>query len=179
MSILDELRRRAAERATGMRVVLAEGDDPRVVRAAEEAQRQGLCRPLLVASEAAARGAAAEAGVELTVPCLDPADDPEMPALLAHLGARLAESGLAAEALEAMCRERLHYAALLVAVGRADGAVMGAVATTGDTVRAALRAVGRGAWGAVSAANRRPSSSTAVAQPNAVATNRPFSASGV
>jgi phosphate acetyltransferase len=41
-----------------------------------------------------------------------------------------------------LTRDRLHFAALKVAVGSAAGAVMGAVATTGDTVRTALRAVG-------------------------------------
>lgn len=50
-----------------------------------------------------------------------------------------------------MARDPLYYAALKVGAGQADGAVMGAVATTADTLRAALRAIGpRPGLGAVS-----------------------------
>ena len=38
--------------------------------------------------------------------------------------------------------DSLHFAALLVETGRADGAVLGAVTTTAETIRAALRTVG-------------------------------------
>ncbi|HEX2165433.1 MAG TPA: phosphate acyltransferase, partial [Thermoanaerobaculia bacterium] len=62
--------------------------------------------------------------------------------LARRLGERLGERAPEPAALAALAREPLHYAALLVAAGRADGAVMGAVATTADTLRAALRAIG-------------------------------------
>jgi phosphate acetyltransferase len=73
---------------------------------------------------------------------LDPASDPRMPALEALLAARLATRGIAAAEASRLAREPLQLAALLVAAGIADGAVMGAVGTTAETVRAALRAVG-------------------------------------
>jgi phosphate acetyltransferase len=73
---------------------------------------------------------------------LDPERDPDLPALRRHLGERLADKGLAPAALDELVRDRLHYAALRVAIGGAEGAVMGAVATTADTLRAALRGVG-------------------------------------
>lgn len=136
--LLENLRRRAGGEADPPRIVLAEGDDPRVLEAAVTAARLGLCVPVLVAEPSAAHGAVEAAGGAV----VDPAEDAELPALLAHLAERLADKGLEADALEALCRERLHYAALLVATGRAEGAVMGAVATTADTLRAALRAVG-------------------------------------
>jgi phosphate acetyltransferase len=44
--------------------------------------------------------------------------------------------------VEALAKEPVHYAALRVAAGLADGAVAGAVATTAETLRAALAAVG-------------------------------------
>ena len=44
--LLANLRERA--RGTAARLVLAEGDDPRVVAAAERAAGEGLCRPELV-----------------------------------------------------------------------------------------------------------------------------------
>lgn len=144
--LLETLRRRAGAAAQPPSLVLAEGDDPRVIRAAIESARLGLCVPTLLvdASEAASPAAASdlEAARRAGVRIVDPAADAELPALLEHLARRLADKRLERDALQALCRERLHYAALLVATGRADGAVMGAVATTADTLRAALRAVG-------------------------------------
>jgi phosphate acetyltransferase len=123
-------------------VILAEGDEPRVVAAAERAAAAGICRPFLVGTEEGVRQAAEAAGVTLTVPVLQPAADPDLPALTEHLRSRLLPRGFPAEKVEALAREPLYYAALRVATGRAGGAVMGARVTTADTVRAALRAVG-------------------------------------
>jgi len=140
--LLADLRRRAAETASARRVLLAEGDDPRVLAAAERLAAEGICRPVLVGEPEAVAAAASAAGVALSAPVIDPAADPELDALRERLARRLAARGLPAEALDALCRDRLYYAALAVAAGRADGAVMGAVATTAETLRAALAAVG-------------------------------------
>jgi phosphate acetyltransferase len=86
--------------------------------------------------------AARTAGVAVSVPVLVPAADPDLPALTAHLRERLLPRGFAEPDIETLARDPLYYAALLVATGRAGGAVMGARVTTADTVRAALRAVG-------------------------------------
>jgi len=141
-SPLVRLRRRAAAAAGGRRIVLAEGEDPRVAAAAERAAAEGLCRPLLVGRPEAVAAAAAAAGERLTVEVADPASDPGLAALRQRLVERLGDRAPEPEALDALVRDPLHYAALLVATGRADGAVMGAVATTADTLRAALRAIG-------------------------------------
>lgn len=128
---LDDLAARA--RRTPTTIVLAEGEDPRVVAAAERAAAGGLCRPLLVRPG----GGEGPGGV----PVADPEADPELPALVELLHRRL-KARRQGERAAALARDPLHYAALLVAAGRADGAVMGAVATTADTLKAALRAVG-------------------------------------
>ncbi len=143
---LVRLRERAS--ATGATVILAEGEDPRIVAAAERAAASGLCRPLLVGRPDAVARTAAVAGVPLTVPVLIPEEDSALPALADLLAARLrardpqGKRVLAPEAVAALARDPLHYAALCVASGRADAAVMGALATTADTLRAALRAIG-------------------------------------
>lgn len=136
------MRARAAAAATPAAIVLAEGDDPRVVAAAERATALGLCRASLVGPRAAVEAAARAAGVPLTVPILEPASDPDLPRLATHLAERLAARGLDPALAVTLAFDPLHYAALRVATGRADGAVMGALATTADTLRAALRAIG-------------------------------------
>jgi phosphate acetyltransferase len=141
-SPLARLRRRAAAAGGAARIVLAEGEDPRVAAAAERAAAAGLCRPLLVGRPEAVARAAAAGGERLTVEVAEPAADPELPALVERLAARLGPRAPAPAEVAALALDPLHYAALLVAAGRADGAVMGAVATTADTLRAALRAIG-------------------------------------
>lgn len=137
--------RESAKRAP-VEIVLAEGGDPRVVAAAERAAAEGIARPVLVGMENETAAAAAAAGVELTVPVLDPAGDPALPELARHLAARLAERRnrptLPPEEVEVIARQPLYHAALRVATGRSGGAVMGAVATTPEVLRAALRAIG-------------------------------------
>jgi phosphate acetyltransferase len=138
---LERLRSRARRRAATL--LLAEGTDPRVIQAAEEAVPEGLCIPLLVGDPSAIAGAARSAG--LPVPpgerMLDPVQDPDLAELIAHLAQRLAGKVEDPEALRRMALDPLFYAALRVAVGKADGAVMGAVATTAATVRAALKGI--------------------------------------
>ena len=137
---LDRLRERARE--VGATIVLAEGDDPRVVAAAEAAAAAGLCRPRLLGTPAAVARAAAAAAVTLTVPVVEPLPSPVESELIAGRLARyLPPVGRQAE-IDRLCRDPLYYAAMQVATGDADGAVMGAAVTTAETMRAALRMVG-------------------------------------
>jgi len=131
--LLSRLRERAGR--SGASVVLAEGGDARVVAAAERAAALGICRPFLV-------GAPAGLAVGPQVTLLHPAIDLELPALVTYLRQRLTLLGREDLDAATLAGDPLYYAALLVATGRADGAVMGALATTADTLRAALRAVG-------------------------------------
>lgn len=139
---LEPLRERAAR--AGASIVLAEGEDPRVIAAAESASASGLCRPVLVGDRERVLAAAGEAGLALTVPVLDPVSEPDLPHLVARLAERmrLKERGLPLEEAEKLALDPLYFAALRVATLRAEGAVMGARATTADTLRAALRTVG-------------------------------------
>ena len=123
-------------------IVLAEGEDPRVLAAAERSRREGWCRPLLVGDRDRVLSAAREAGLAPPPGVISAATDPHFEELERALAERLGGRVTERSEIRRMATDPLVYAALLVAVGRVHGAVMGAVATTGDTVRAALRAVG-------------------------------------
>lgn len=110
--------------------------------AAERAAAGGLCRPVLIGVRERVEAAARAAGVVLTVPVLDPLREPDQQHLAARLAERLASRGLSAEEAARLALDPLYYAALRVATRRADGAVMGALATTAETMRAALRVIG-------------------------------------
>jgi phosphate acetyltransferase len=140
IDLLQNLRQRA--QGTQVRVVLPEATDPRVLAAAVEAARTDLCQPLLVGSPAAVREAATAAGLELNVPILDPQEDPQLGEMTREFASNLERRKIVVDDVASLVRDPLYYADLLVKSGRAEGAVMGAVATTSQTLRAALRVVG-------------------------------------
>jgi phosphate acetyltransferase len=143
-AVLVRLRRRAQEQET-ITVVLAEGEDPRVVAAAREAHRLGICRPVLVGRRQVIAELEATAGLPSEVEIVEPESDTDLEGLEAHLEARLDAWASEPPSKEEIRRQVCHpltYACLLVATGRVGGAVAGAVATTAETLRASLRAVG-------------------------------------
>lgn len=140
MSLLDRLRSRAGQ--VGASIVLAEGEDPRVLAAAERATSLGICRASVVGGREEVAYVAQVAGIDLTVPVLDPVSEPDIHHLTERLAERLAACGRDPADAPRLAIDPLYYAALRVASSRADGAVMGAVCTTADTMRAALRVIG-------------------------------------
>lgn len=134
--ILLAIERRA--RAVPARIVLPESEDLRVLTAAQRAAEEGLVVPVVVGDERAVRR---RLGAPPLFSCIQPTEDPELPALEAHLARRLEAFGISEDPRQ-LARQPLYYAALRLALGHEDGAVMGAVATTAETLRTALRAVG-------------------------------------
>lgn len=129
MTALDAIFERARRRRA--HIVLPEGGDPRVAEAARAAVQGGLARITLLDGEAA--GAAA----------IPAASAPDLPRLAQAWHDLRAGRGVTADqALDEM-RDPVRQAAMRVRLGMADGTVGGAVATTADTVRAALQAIGR------------------------------------
>ena len=104
---------RQQARAARLRVVLADGDDPRAADAAQILDREGLAVPILLR---------------------DPADH-WSPAVQAA-----AEAAPRPDRIDR--RDPLHAAALMVAAGEADACVGGATRPTADVVRAALFCIG-------------------------------------
>ena len=123
MSFLADLLRRAAGRKA--RIVLCEGNDPRVRAAADRLGREGIAEPILLGDGA-----------------LEPSKDSRLGRVAQHLRDRRPDrilDGVHALDVGAM---PTNFGAALVALGEADGAVSGAVAPTRDVIRAALWAIG-------------------------------------
>lgn len=130
----------AKARARTRVIALSEGEDARVVAGALRAVADGLARVILVGDRGAVRAALAAAGGHEgpEVKVMDPAGAAFADAfhdLRKHKGVTLEQAGR-------LVRQPLTFAAMLVRQGLADGTVGGAVATTADTVRAALQVVG-------------------------------------
>src|SRR5215213_4591995 len=91
-NLLDRLRSRASQ--VGASIVLAEGEDPRVLAAAEQASSLGICRASVVGRREEVVRVAQAAGIELTVPILDPISEPDLHHVTQRLAERLELRGL-------------------------------------------------------------------------------------
>lgn len=122
MTCREVLRERA--HGLGVRLVLPEGNDPRIQRAAEILARLGIAEPRLLGLEA-----------------MTTHNAPELDAIAARLQQR--RPGLASDnkAL-ALAADPVRFGAGLVALGLADGCVAGVLTATADVVRAALSLIG-------------------------------------
>ena len=114
MDVLEKIRERA--RAAPKRIVFPEAKDPRVAEACERLKRDGLAIPLALPDERARYAALFQKRRK-------------------HKGVTEEQAAMAVE-------DPLLAAALMVRAGDADGFVGGSVATTGDTVRAAILGIG-------------------------------------
>ena len=143
MSVLDDLQSRAA--AKPAHIVLSEGADPRSVAAAVRSVAAGSGQITLVGSEAAitdqlaAIGAAPTEDLRIT----DPATSPFIAEVADTYYQLRKHKGISRDLADAQARDPLIFAAMMVRLGYADGTVGGAVATTSETVRAALQIIGK------------------------------------
>jgi len=139
-SVLDRIRRQA--RLDPKRLVLAEGNDERVVRAADRLSRGSLARVTLIGARETVRAPARRAEVALVgVQVQDAADPAEVArtaeALRAARGDRLAVADR-----DRLAQDPLFQAAARVREGLADCFVAGASRTTADVLRAAIWLIG-------------------------------------
>jgi phosphate acetyltransferase len=125
---------RARAQRPKMRVVFPEGDDPRVVAAAERLKRDNLLEPILIGP----RPVAAPQSIE----CIDPETSPKLNKYAAIYLERRRSRGVTEVESRAVARKPLYFAKLMVAAGDADGCVGGAATSTADAVRAGLQCIG-------------------------------------
>lgn len=128
-------------RADRRTVVLPEGEDVRIQRAAEIISRRDICDLVLLGGPGVAEQAK-EAGIDLgRVSLIDPATDPRTEDF-AREYARLREhKGVTLEQARERMTSRSAWGTMLVHLGMADGMVSGAAHTTADTIRPSLEFV--------------------------------------
>jgi phosphate acetyltransferase len=112
------------------RIVFPEGDDPRVILAAERLAREGIIAPVLIGKP--------EGGSQ--VEHLDPADKASGKYAAIFFERRRAKGITQMEAART-AQHPLYFANLMVAAGDADGCVSSAAHTTTESVRAVLQCI--------------------------------------
>lgn len=134
----------AAARRDPKRVVLPEGEDPRITEGAVRAQKGGLAHPILIGrGSAVAERLSALGANPADFEIIDPASDQRTERYATVYHELRKHKGMDEESAVAAMKQPLPLAAMMVREGDADGALGGAVATTADTVRAALQIIGR------------------------------------
>jgi phosphate acetyltransferase len=123
MKTSDRLRHTAAK--LRMRIALPEAHEPRVCEAARILRDAGIAEPVLIGPGGT-----------------DPATSPDLDRYAAHLYERRKGKGLTQAHATDLVRTPLYFAAVMTALGDADGCVTGADTTTADVLRAALHAIG-------------------------------------
>ena len=134
-------------RADPRRIVLPEGDDDRVLEAADVLLRRGVVELTLLGPEEVVRAQARRLRIDLdaygdAVEVIDPDAGGALGEELAQEYARRrAAKGVTLELARDQVRDVSFFGTLLVATGRADGMVSGAAHTTADTIRPALQVI--------------------------------------
>ncbi|MGB1160714.1 MAG: phosphate acetyltransferase [Alphaproteobacteria bacterium] len=124
-------------------IVLAEGEDPRVVEGGLLAAQAGLAKITVLGRAEVVTDLIGKIGIDATIEHVDPATSPLREAMADAFFQRRKHKGITPQQAEDAAQDPLNFAALLVHTGRADGTIAGAVATTSDTVRAALQVIGK------------------------------------
>jgi phosphate acetyltransferase len=139
-------RQKAAQ--TPQRILLAEGEDPRVIQAAALLQSQKTVHPWLVGSRPVIEKLwKKETGKSLDIPCIDPASlNPEDKKTWAEewLSIPKNKKKTPEEALSKIL-DPLVLGCLALRKNQVDGFVGGATRTTADTLRAVFHVIGLGA----------------------------------
>lgn len=117
-------------------IVLPEGDEPRILAAAESILARGVARIVLLGEETAIRARAAQLGHDISEARIVSPQDPELVESFAAEYARLrAKKGVTLEQAREKVQDVSYFGTMMVQTGRADGMVSGAVHSTAHTIR--------------------------------------------
>ena len=142
MTTLESIIQKAKE--TRRRIVLSEGEDPRVIEAAVRAKKMLLAEPILVGKYEIINPKIIEFGGDpknfeiinpIETSCFDE---------YAHEYSVLRKNRIISiQEARSKVAEPLNFAAMMVRMKDADGTIGGAVATTSETVSAAMKIIGK------------------------------------
>lgn len=132
-----ELIRRA--RSARQRIVLAEGEEPRILAAADNLRRRDVVDLVLLGSEERVRSQAAALGYSLErIDIIDPQSSPDRETYAACYHELRRHKGITLDAARDRMLDVNYFGTMMVHRGQAGGLVSGAAHTTADTIRPAF-----------------------------------------
>ncbi len=129
-------------RAVDQRIVLPEGTEPRIVRAAADVLRTGGARLILLGDPEAVRQVATSEGVDISdADIVDPTNDPLRERFADEYAELRAKKGITREQAHDRVADVSYFGTMMVRDSLADGMVSGAVNTTAHTIRPAFEVI--------------------------------------
>ncbi|WP_448073342.1 phosphate acetyltransferase [Georgenia yuyongxinii] len=123
-------------RADRQRVVLPEGKDDRILRAASTLLSRQVADLTILGNEAKIRARAAELGLDLdAAQILDPTTSELLERFAAEYAELRAHKGMTIERAREIVRDVSYFGTMMVHTGEADGMVSGAAHTTAHTIK--------------------------------------------
>ena len=137
-NILDEIKIKA--KALQKTIVLCEGEDKRVVKAAADATKEGVAKIVLLGNEAEIK--AANPDVDLTgVQIVDPLTSDKLSIYNEKLCELRASKGMTPEQAAKLLQDGTYFGAMMLKMGDVDGLVSGACHSTANTLRPGLQII--------------------------------------
>ncbi|MDN6358744.1 phosphate acetyltransferase, partial [Yaniella sp.] len=137
---LHQLTARAS--ADRQRIVLPEGEDSRILRAAEILRRRGVCDLTILGDVDRISESAASDGVDLTgIELINPAESPDRERYAQAYAEARAHRGVDIELAREVMLDGAYFGTMMVQLADVDGMVSGAANTTAHTIRPALEFV--------------------------------------
>jgi phosphate acetyltransferase len=123
-------------------IVLPEGEEERILRAADVVLRRGVAQLTLLGDPVVISAKAAALGVDISAATILSPDDKELGERFAQEYHRLRQHrGVDLDKAREQVRDVSYFGTMMVQLGLADGMVSGAVHTTAHTIRPALEVV--------------------------------------
>lgn len=137
-SFAEDLKKRAGEKPRT--IVLCEGEDKRVVEAAQRCVEEVVAKIVLLGKEAEIRAANPEAELE-GITIVNPATSPKLEEYADLLYELRKAKGMTQEQAMEQAKDATFFGALMLKAGDADGLVSGACHSTANTLRPGLQII--------------------------------------
>ena len=137
-NILDEIKEKA--KSLQKKIVLCEGEDARVVKAASDATKEGVAKIVLLGNEAEIK--AKNPDIDLSdVEIVDPLTSEKRSEYNAKLCELRASKGMTPDQADKLLNDGTYFGAMMLKMGDVDGLVSGACHSTANTLRPGLQII--------------------------------------
>ena len=138
MNILDKIKQAASR--LNKKIVLCEGEDNRVVKAAADAVKEGIAQIVLLGDEAEIRKNNPDVNLE-GVTVINHLTSDKLPAYNELLCKLRASKGMTPEQASELLKDATYFGAMMLKTGEVDGLVSGACHSTANTLRPGLQII--------------------------------------
>ena len=137
-NILEEIKLKA--KSLQKTIVLCEGEDSRVVKAAADATKEGIAKIVLLGNEADIKAKNPDVNLD-GVTVIDPLTSDKLPEYNAKLCELRASKGMTPEQAAKLLTDGTYFGAMMLKMGDVDGLVSGACHSTANTLRPGLQII--------------------------------------